>query len=70
MNPKILRGIVWLSASFPFMFGGPAFFYWIAGPALQEGNWIPAAFIVTAMFVGVGVLVRGIGILLDGFFGR
>jgi hypothetical protein len=52
------------------MFGGPAFFYWVAGPALQAGNWIPAAFIVTAMFVGVGILVRGIGILLDGFFGR
>jgi hypothetical protein len=70
LNPKILKGIILLAVSFPFLFGGPAFFYWIAGPALQQGNWVPAAFIVTGMFVGVGIVVRAIGILLDGFFGR
>ena len=65
---KLVKGVTFLSIAFPFLFAGPAFYYWVGAPALRVGNWGWAAFIVIMMFVSVGLVVRGIALVLDGFF--
>jgi hypothetical protein len=55
---KLVKGMIFLSIAFPFLFAGPAFYYWIGAPALREGAWGWTAFIA----------VRGIALVLDGFF--
>lgn len=65
---KLVKGLTFLAFAFPFLFVGPAFYYWIGAPALQQGKWGWTAFIVLMMFGAVGVVVRGLVLILDGFF--
>ncbi len=36
---KLVKGLTFLAFAFPFLFVGPAFYYWIGAPALQQGKW-------------------------------
>jgi len=65
---KLVKGLIFLSIAFPFLFAGPASYYWIGAPALREGAWGWTAFIVVMMFSAAAFAVRGIAMILDGFF--
>ena len=67
-NSSLMKGVLILAFSFPFLFAGPAFYFWIGAPALRQGNWPTTAFIVILMFVGAGLIIRGIVAILDGLF--
>jgi len=67
-KPSLIKGVMILAFSFPFLFAGPAFYFWIGAPALRQGNWGWTAFIVISMFVGAGLIIRGIVAILDSFF--
>ncbi|CAI8327985.1 MAG: Uncharacterised protein [Owenweeksia sp. TMED14] len=67
-NSSLMKGVLILAFSFPFLFAGPAFYFWIGAPALRQGNWGWTAFIVILMFVGAGLIIRGIVAILDGLF--
>ena len=67
-KPSLIKGVIILAFSFPFLFAGPAFYFWIGAPALRQGNWGWTAFIVISMFVGAGLIIRGIVAILDSFF--
>jgi len=67
-KPSLIKGVIILAFSFPFLFAGPAFYFWIGAPALRQGNWGWTAFIVICMFIGAGLIIRGIVAILDSFF--
>ena len=67
-KPSLIKGIMILAFSFPFLFAGPAFYFWIGAPALRQGNWGWTACIGICMFVGAGLRIRGIVAILDSFF--
>ena len=67
-KPSLMKGVIILAFSFPFLFAGPAFYFWIGAPALKNGNWFWTGLIVTLMFVGAGLIILGIVAILDSLF--
>ena len=67
-KPSLMKGVIILAFSFPFLFAGHAFYFWIGVPALKNGYWFWTGLLVTLMFVGAGLIIRGIVAILDSLF--
>lgn len=64
---KLMKGINILALAFPFIFLGPSLYYW-KGEAVRQGEWIWAAVSILMMAAGVALIIRGLAVILDGFF--
>lgn len=65
----IVKGLKSLAISLPLMFAGPAFYFWVGVKSIQTGSYVGLAFSLFLMAAAVFFMVRGIRLMLRGFFG-
>lgn len=64
----IVKGLKNLAIALPLMFAGPSFYFWVGVKSIQSGTYIGLAISLVLMAAAVFFMVRGIRLVLRGFF--
>lgn len=65
---KMIKGLRFLAVAFPFIFMGPALYFGLGKPAMEQGNYLWAGVSVLLMVGAVYFGVRGLRTVLAAFF--
>lgn len=67
---KLMRGVNLMAWAFPFIFFGPALFFWKGARGWQSGEWWWWVLSLIIMLAAVVLMVKGLRLVLAGFFGK
>jgi hypothetical protein len=67
---KMMKGVNFLAMAFPFIFFGPALFFWKGAEGMRSGEWWWPLLSLLIMGFAVFMAVKGLRMVISALFDR